>query len=87
LQRFRVVSFETIFPIWADQVARRGGGVAFFPIEQDDWSAAISSLVHKHFHHPTVRSAEVGIATLDPAALQQFCQREGDVYWQGGDSD
>jgi hypothetical protein len=87
LERYRVVSFETVFPIWADQVARRGGGVAFFPIELNDWSAAISSLVHKHFHHSTVRSAEVGIATLDPSALQQFCQHDGDIYWQGGDSD
>lgn len=86
MQRFRVVAFETVFPIWSDQVARRGGGVAFCPIEASDWSAVISTLVHKHFHHHVVRSAEVGIATLDTATLDQFCQREGDVYWQGGDT-
>jgi hypothetical protein len=86
LQRFRVVAFETVFPIWADQVARRGGGIAFCPIELGDWSAQISNLVHKRFVHHTVRSAEVGIATLDTAALLQFCQRDGDIFWQGGDT-
>ena len=45
----------------------------------------VTTIVQRHFHHSTVRSAEVGIATLDPAALAQFCNRAGDVFWQGGD--
>jgi hypothetical protein len=87
LQRYRVVAFETVFPIWADQVVRRGGGVVFLPIDLGDWSAIVNSLVQKSFHHHTVRSAEIGIANLDDAALAQFCRRDGDVFWQGGDSD
>ncbi len=87
MQRYRVVAFETVFPIWDDQVARRGGGIAFCPIEANDWSATVLTLVRKHFHHHTVRTAEVGIATLDEAVLSQFCQRDGEVFWQGGDSD
>jgi hypothetical protein len=87
LQRFRVIAFETVFPIWSDQVARRGGGVAFCPIERGEWAALVSALVQRRFIHHTVRSAEVGIATLDPVALDQFCQRDGEIYWQGGDTD
>jgi len=86
LQRFRVVAFETVFPIWADQVARRGGGVAFCPIDASDWSTKVSAVVQKNFFHHVVRSAEVGIATLDTATLEQFCVREGDIFWQGGDA-
>ena len=74
LTRYRVVAFETVFSIWADQVARRGGGVAFVPIEQGDWSATIAGLVNRHFHHHTVRSAEVGIATHAGSSLFSVCQ-------------
>ena len=83
--RYRVVAFETVFPIWADQVQPRGGGVLFIPLDSPDWPAVVTAVVQRHFHHSTVRSAEVGIATLDPAALAQFCHRFGDAFWQGGD--
>lgn len=83
--RYRVVAFETVFPIWDDQVQARGGGVLFVPLDSPNWPAIVSAIVHRHFHHPTVRSAELGVATLDPTALDQFCHRAGDVYWQGGD--
>ena len=74
-----------MFPIWDDQVQPRGGGVAFLPLESTEWPTVIAAIVREHFHHPTVRSAEVGIATLDDAVLARFCHRFGDVYWQGGD--
>jgi hypothetical protein len=85
LERFRVVAFETVFPIWDDQVQPRGGGVAFIPLESTDWPVVIAAIVRDHFHHPTVRSAEVGISTLDDTVLARFCHHFGDVYWQGGD--
>jgi hypothetical protein len=85
VQRYRVVAFETVFPIWGDQVQPRGGGVAFFPLDAPDWPSAISAIVRAHFHHQTVRTAELGISTLDEAVLDQFCHRHADVYWQGGD--
>ena len=85
MERFRVVAFETVFPIWDDQVQARGGGVAFIPLEAAEWSAVVASIVQRHFHHQTVRSAEVGIATLDEVGLRQFCHRFADAYWQGGD--
>jgi hypothetical protein len=86
VRRFRVVAFETVFPIWSDQVHPCGGGVAFLPIDEAaDWPTVVAAIVQAHFHHPTVRSAEVGIATLDEAALAQFCQRHGTAFWQGGD--
>lgn len=87
MQRFRVVAFETLFPIWQDQVDPRGGGVAFLPLEVADWPAVITAIVRKHFHHRTARSAELGISMLDEAVLDQFCHRYGEVYWQGGDSE
>jgi hypothetical protein len=86
LQRFRVVAFETVYPIWEDQVQTRGGGVAFLPLESTDWPSLVASIVSHHFHHHTVRSAEVGIATLDETLLQQFCHQHADTYWQGGDT-
>jgi hypothetical protein len=86
LQRYRVVAFETFFPIWADQVEPRGGGIAFFPLEATDWPATVTELVRAHFHHRTVRSAELGISTLDETVLAQFCHRFAGVFWQGGDS-
>jgi hypothetical protein len=86
LKRYRVVVFETVFPIWADQVQGRGGGVAFFPLETSDWSSAVGAIVEEYFHHHIVRSAEVGIAMLDETVLAQFCHRCGDTYWQGGDT-
>ncbi|HVC35268.1 MAG TPA: hypothetical protein VNL16_17275 [Chloroflexota bacterium] len=86
MQRYRVVAFETVFPIWQDQVEPRGGGVAFLPLDVAEWPAVVSAIVQAHFHHRTVRSAELGISTLDESVLGQFCHRRGDVYWQGGDS-
>jgi hypothetical protein len=86
LQRYRVVAFETFFAIWADQVEPRGGGIAFFPLEAIDWPATVTELVRAHFHHRTVRSAELGISTLDETVLTQFCHRFAGVFWQGGDS-
>lgn len=86
MQRFRVVAFETVFPIWDEQVEPRGGGVAFVPLESADWPAIVASIVHRHFHHHTVRSAEVGISTLDETVLRQFCHCFADAYWQGGDT-
>jgi len=86
VERYRVVVFETVFPIWADQVQSRGGGVAFFPLETSDWSSAVAAIVQEHFHHRIVRSAEVGISTLDEAVLGQFCHRYADAFWQGGDT-
>ncbi len=86
MRRFRVVAFETLFPIWQDQVEARGGGVAFLPLEVGDWSSIVAAIVRRHFHNPTVRSAEVGISNLDEAVLDQFCHRYGDAYWQGGDT-
>lgn len=85
MQRYRVVAFETVFPIWDDQVQPRGGGVAFIPLDVPNWSSLVDAIVRAHFNHPTVRSAEVGIATLDPATLAQFCRRHADAFWQGGD--
>ncbi len=85
MQRYRVVAFETVFPIWEDQVQPRGGGVAFVPLDASDWPALVSTIVRGHFHHQIVRSAELGISTLDEAALAQFCHRLGDTFWQGGD--
>lgn len=86
MQRYRVIAFETLFPIWHDQVEARGGGVAFVPLDRADWSAAVGAIVRQHFHHRTARSAEIGIATLAESALAQFCRRDGDVFWQGGDA-
>ncbi len=86
MQRYRVVAFETFFPIWADQVEPRGGGIAFFPLEASDWPVTVTELVRAHFHHRTVRSAELGISTLDETVLTQFCHRFAEVFWQGGDS-
>jgi len=74
-----------VFPIWDDQVQPRGGGVAFLPLESTDWSGVIAAIVREHFHHPTVRSAEVGVSTLDETVLARFCHSYGDVFWQGGD--
>ena len=85
MQRYRVVVFETLFPIWDDQVAPRGGGVAFVPLEAGDWPAVVSGIVQAHFHHKVYRSSEVGLATLDESVLAQFCHRHNDSYWQGGD--
>ena len=86
MRRFRVVAFETLFPIWHDQVEARGGGVAFLPLDLADWSSIVTTIVQRHFHNPTVRSAELGISNLDESALAQFCHRHGDVFWQGGDA-
>ena len=85
LKRFRVVAFETVFPIWADQAQSRGGGVAFFPLDSADWPAVLDDLVRAQFYHHTVRGAEVGVATLDETALAGFCHQFGSVFWQGGD--
>ena len=85
MERFRVVAFETVFPIWADQVVSRGGGVAFLPLDAADWPSIVNAIVRAHFHHATVRTAELGVATLDETALKQFCHQSGDAYWQGGD--
>ena len=86
LERYRVVAFQTVFPIWDDQVEPRGGGVAFLPFDLSDWPSVIAAIVHQHFHHKTVRSAEIGMATLDPAVLGRYCQRFENVFWQGGDT-
>ncbi len=86
MQRYRVVAFETLFTIWADQVVPRGGGIAFFPLDVVDWSSAVIEIARAHFHHHTVRSAEVGVATLDPAMLEKFCRRFDGAFWQGGDA-
>jgi hypothetical protein len=85
MERYRVVAFETVFPIWDDHVERRGGGVAFFALDVGDWSERVAELVRLRFLHGTVRSAEIGVATLDPAVLEQFCQRLPGGFWQGGD--
>jgi hypothetical protein len=85
MQRYRVVAFETLFPIWDDQVESRGGGVAFFPLDVAEWPSIVTAIVRSHFHHGTVRSAELGISTLDDTVLEKFCRRFGEVYWQGGD--
>lgn len=85
MQRYRVVAFETLFLIWHDQVEARGGGVAFVPLDDPGWSAIVTEIVRQHFHHRLVRSAEVGIATLEESTLRQFCHRHGAAYWQGGD--
>ena len=85
MERFRVVAFETVFPIWGDQVQPRGGGVAFFPLDALDWPSTVSAIVRDHFHHETVRTAELGISMLDDSILAQFCHRDGGAYWQGGD--
>jgi hypothetical protein len=85
MERFRVVAFETVFPIWDDQVRPRGGGVAFFPLESGDWPAVLDQIVRAHFHHHTVRGAEVGVSTLDATVLAGYCHQFGQVYWQGGD--
>lgn len=86
MQRYRVVAFETLFHIWADQVEPRGGGVAFFPLDVTDWSSIVSAIARDHFHQQTVRSAELGIATLDEAMLEKYCHRYQSAYWQGGDA-
>ncbi|MBX6770233.1 MAG: hypothetical protein IRY83_00750 [Chloroflexi bacterium] len=86
LERYRVVAFQTVFPIWDDQVEPRGGGVAFLPLDLSDWPSVIAAIVRRHFHHETVRSAEIGMAMLDPAVLARYCQRFENVFWQGGDA-
>ena len=85
LRRYRVVAFETVFVIWSDQVKSRGGGVAFLPLDAPDWPAVVQAIAREHFHHPTVRTAELGIANLDDLVLEQFCHRHAEAYWQGGD--
>ncbi len=86
MQRYRVVAFETVFPIWEDQVQPRGGGVAFIPLDSVEWPAIVTAIVERHFRHHTFRSAEIGIATLDELALPHYCHRFADTYWQGGDT-
>ena len=86
VQRYRVVAFETVFPIWSDQVQPRGGGVAFFPLDTIDWSSAVAAIVSQNFHHSVVRTVELGIATLDETVLAQFCHQHADAFWQGGDT-
>lgn len=85
MERYRVVAFETVFPIWADQVKSRGGGVAFVPLDQVDWQGVVNAIVRAHFLHATVRAAELGVSTLDEAALAQFCHAHQGSFWQGGD--
>lgn|GEM_PF-2343543 len=87
LPRFSVVSFQTVQFLPDGRVRPRGGGVAFFPLdEREGWYQTVERIVHDHFRWGLGRCLEIGIATLDEKSLAELCQRYGDkVYWQGGD--
>lgn len=85
MQRYRVVAFETLFPIWQEQAQSRGGGVVFLPLDEPNWPTVVTGIVETHFRHHTARSVELGIATLDEDVLERFCHRYQSAYWQGGD--
>lgn len=87
MQRFRVVVFQTIAPLWADRALVKGGGVCFLPLEaSEDWPAQVTALIRRHFHARPGPMLPVGIATLDVDLLRACCQVEGAIFWQGGDT-
>ena len=64
-----------------------GGGVVIMADPRpEDWHAQVAALVKKHFKHPLGPCVEVGYAMLDRAQLERHCQRDGELYWQGGDT-
>lgn len=87
MQRYSVVSFQTVQYMSDGRVRERGGGICFIPVEErEGWAATVERIVHDHFHWPLGRCLEVGIATLDEKLLDDQCHRYGErIYWQGGD--
>ena len=93
LKRYSVVSFQTYsnervpYKRAEYRAEPRGGGVLFVPVDgRADWPQVLDRILHARFKHPLGRSVEVGVASLDEEHLATICQREGDVFWQGGDS-
>lgn len=87
MEKYRVVVFRLLAPATRQQVRETGGGVVFLPEPRpENWHALVAALVERHFKALLGPCIELGFATLDPALLERHCQREGDLFWQGGDS-
>jgi hypothetical protein len=93
LSRYSVVTFQTFsnervpYKKAEYRAEARGGGVCFVPVDsRADWPEVLDRILHQHFKHPLGRSVEVGVASLDAEQLATICRREGDAFWQGGDS-
>jgi hypothetical protein len=87
VERFLIVLFRLIEPGPGASVRETGGGVVFVPEPRpENWSALVAGLVERRFRHPVGPIVEVGYATLDRSLLERHCQRDGELFWQGGDS-
>ena len=93
LSRYSVIAFQTYsservpYKKAEYRAASAGGGVLFVPVDsRGDWPRTLDRILHAHFRHPLGRSVEVGVASLDPDQLATICRKDGDAYWQGGDS-
>ncbi|MBI2939268.1 MAG: hypothetical protein HYY04_02430 [Chloroflexi bacterium] len=88
MSRFSVVVFQTVVALWPGHVEEKGGGVAFFPVdERNAWPALLDEIVRQRFRHSLGRTVEVGIALLDEDQLRRHCHQHRGAFWQGGDRD
>src|SRR3990172_459743 len=87
IQRFTVVLFETVCPLFADKTLPKGGGVCFIADDQrGDWQRVVARIAQQHLQWDLGRCVEVGVATLDEALLAAHSHKVSDgIYWQGGD--
>jgi hypothetical protein len=86
MERFSIVLFRLIEPGRGVAARETGGGVVFVADPRpEDWHGQLSRLVSRRFRHALGPVVEAGFATLERATLERHCQRDGDLYWQGGD--
>jgi hypothetical protein len=86
MERYAVVLFRLIESTRGAAVRETGGGVVFVPEPRpENLPGLVAALAARHFRHPLGPVVEIGYATLDRAQLERHCQRDGGLFWQGGD--
>jgi len=86
VERYVIVLFRLIEPGRGAAVRETGGGVVFVPEPRpENWPWLVAGLAGRHFKHPLGPVVEIGYATLDRSLLERHCQRDGELFWQGGD--
>jgi hypothetical protein len=86
MERYVVVLFRLIESTRGAAARETGGGVVFVPEPRpENLPTLVAGLAGRHFSHPLGPVVEIGYATLDSSLLERHCQRDGRLFWQGGD--
>ncbi len=87
MERFVVVTFQTMAAV-GDAYEERGGGIVFFPVDDaTDLDRVVAAICRAHFKHTLGPVVQIGLASLDASRLRDHCRAFQSCFWQGGEHD